>query len=58
MPKASSSLSTNRCNRVVLKILSLGKAMPSYSRYADKKLVYVAITAPSGCQFSSYAKYT
>ena len=47
MPKASSSSSTDRRNRVVLKILSLGKAMPSYSYCADKKLVCVAIIAPS-----------
>jgi len=58
MPKASSSLSTNCCNCVVLKILLLGKAMPSYSRCADKKLVYIIITALSGCQLFSCAKYT
>jgi len=32
--------------------------MPSYSYCVDKKLVYIAITAPSGRQPSSYAKYT
>jgi len=58
MPKASSSSSTDCRNCVVLKILSLGEAMPSYSRCADKKLVCVIIAAPSSCQLSSCAEYT
>jgi len=58
MPKASSSLSTDYYNYIVLKILSLGKAMPSYSCCADKKLVYIIIAAPSGYQLSSYTKCT
>jgi len=32
--------------------------MPFYSCCADKKLVYVAIAAPSSRQLSSYAKCT
>jgi len=32
--------------------------MPTYSHYADKKLVYIAIAAPFGRQPSSYSKCT
>ena len=55
MPPIRSSLS-NYYNRLVITILSLGVIMPSYSYYAKKKLVYVAIAALSSCQPSSYAK--
>jgi hypothetical protein len=50
--------SSNYYNRLVTTILSLSVIIPSYSRYAEKKLVYVAIAAPSGRQPSSYTKYT
>ena len=39
-------------------ILFLSVVIPSYSRYTEKKLVYIAIAAPSGRQPSSYAEYT
>ena len=55
MPPIRSSLS-NYYNRLVTTILSLGIVMPSYSRCAEKKLVYIAIAAPSGRQPSSYTK--
>ena len=55
MPPIKSSLS-NYYNRLVTIILSLSEVMPSCSRYADKKLVCVAIAAPSGCQPSFYAE--
>ena len=32
--------------------------MPSYSRYIEKKLVYIVIAAPSSRQPSSYTKCT
>jgi len=38
-------------------ILLLGKIMPSYSYYVEKKLIYIAITALFSYQPSSYAKY-
>ena len=57
MPPIRSSLS-NCYNRLVTTILSLGIVIPSYSRFLEKKLVYVAIAAPSSCQPSSYTKYT
>jgi hypothetical protein len=57
MPPIRSSLSTCR-NRLVTTILSLSEVIPSYSRYTEKKLVYIAIAAPSGRQPSSYAKCT
>jgi hypothetical protein len=31
--------------------------MPSYSRYTEKGLVYIAITAPFSQQPSSYSEY-
>ena len=31
--------------------------MPTYSRYMEKGLVYIAIIALSSCQPSSYTKY-
>ena len=39
-------------------ILLLGKIMPTYSRYTEKGLVYIAIIAPLGCQPFSYTKCT
>ena len=56
MPPIRSSISKRR-TRVVSTILSLGKIIPTYSRYAKKKLVYVTITSPSSRQPSSYTKY-
>jgi hypothetical protein len=50
--------SSNYYNRLVTTILSLSVIMPSYSYYTEKKLVCVAIAAPSGRQPSSYTKYT
>jgi len=44
MPKASSSLYTQRRARTIAAILSLGKIMPSlYSYYAKEGLVYIAL---------------
>ena len=57
MPPIRSSLS-NCYNWLVTTILSLGIVIPSYSRYIEKKLVYIAIVTPSDCQPSSYTKYT
>ena len=57
MPSIRSSISKRR-TRVALKILSLGEIMPTYSRYSEKKLVYIIIVSPSGRQPSSYTKYT
>ena len=56
MPPIRSFAST-RYTRVVLTILSLSKVIPTYSYYAEKKLVYIAIASPSSRQPSSYAKY-
>ena len=57
MPSIRFSTSKRR-TRVVLKILSLSEVIPTYSRYSEKKLVYVAIASPSGRQPSSYTKCT
>jgi hypothetical protein len=57
MPPIRYSLS-NYYNRLVTTILSLGVIISSYSRYIEKKLVYIAIAALSGYQPSSYAKCT
>ena len=40
------SLASKRRACVVVVILLLGEIMPIYSRYAEKKLVYIIITAP------------
>ena len=40
----------------VLVILLLGKIMPSYFHYIEKKLVYIVIAAPSSHQPSFYIK--
>jgi len=41
-------LLSNYYNRLVVTILSLGKVIPSYSYYIEKKLLYIVITALSG----------
>ena len=56
MPFIKSSASKRRL-RLVSLILSLGEIMPSCSCYIEKRLVYIAIIAPLGCQPSFYAKY-
>ena len=43
---------------LILIIILLGKIMPSCSRYAEKKLLYIIIAAPSSRQPSSYFKCT
>ena len=57
MPPIRSTTSKRR-TRIVSTILSLGKVILTYSRYAEKKLVYITIASPSSRQPSSYAKYT
>ena len=52
------SLVSKHCAHVISVILSLGKIMPTYSRYAEKKLVYIIITAPFSYQPFSYLKCT
>ena len=44
--------------KLVAVILSLNKIMPTYSRYMEKGLIYIAIIAPLGRQPSSYTKCT
>ena len=44
--------------KLVAVILSLNKIMPTYSRYMEKGLVYIAIIAPLSRQPSFYTKYT
>ena len=46
------------CTYIVSVILLLGEIMPSCSRYTEKKLVYIIIAVPLGCQPSFYIKYT
>jgi len=46
MPPIKSSTS-NYYNQLVTFILLLSKVILSYSRYVEKKLVYIAIIAPS-----------
>ena len=52
------SLFSNYCNQLVTTILSFSEVMPSYSCYIEKKLIYIAITAPSGYQPFLYTKCT
>ena len=52
------SLVSERHAYTVAVILLLGKIMPSYSCYKEKKLVYIIITALFGRQPSSYIKCT
>ena len=51
-------LVSERRLRLVSLILSLGEIMPLYSRYIEKRLSYIAISAPFSYQPSFYAKYT
>ena len=50
------SLASKRHAHAVAVILSLGKIMPSYSYYNEKKLVYIIIVTPFSCQPSSCSK--
>ena len=59
MPPVRTFLSsTDRRACTATFILSLGEVMPTCSRCADKKLVYIAIAAPSSRQPSSCFKCT
>ena len=57
MPPIRSLASKYHAYTVTL-ILSLSVIMPIYSCYAEKKLVYITIAAPSGRQPFSCSKYT
>ena len=46
------------CFKLVAVILLLNKIMPTYSYYAEKGLVYIAIIALLGYQPSSYIECT
>ena len=50
------SLVSKYCTCVILVILLLGEIISIYSCYAEKKLVYIIIIAPSSRQPSSYIK--
>ena len=52
------SLVSERCTHTVAVILLLSKIIPSCSRCAKKKLVYITIVAPSSHQPSFYIKCT
>ena len=52
------SLVSKRRARIVAVIFLLGEIMPSYSRYKEKKLVYIIIITPFNRQHSFYIKYT
>ena len=52
------SLASKRYVYTVAVILLLGKIMPSYSHYKEKKLVYIIIIAPFSRQPSSCIKCT
>jgi hypothetical protein len=52
------SLASARHAYTVAVILLLSEIMPSCSRCKEKKLVYVIIITPSGCQPFFYIKYT
>ena len=59
MPKAPSSLQSQRHTYTITVILSLGKIMPSPCSYCLKEgLVYIAISAPSSRQPSSCLECT
>src|ERR1700733_8814192 len=58
MPPQRSASLTIRYTYTIALILLLGKIMPSYSCYKEKKLVYIAIATPLSAQPSSYSKYT
>jgi len=55
MPPVRSSVSKRlaRRSKLVAVILLFSKIMPSCSRYTEKGLVYITITAPSSQQPSS-----
>ena len=57
MPPVRSSASKRRAY-IIAVIFLLSKIMPIYSRYTEKKLVYIAIIAPSSCQSSFCIKCT
>ena len=44
--------------KLVVVILLLGKIIPTYSRYAEKRLVCIIIIILFSCQPSFYIKYT
>ena len=50
------SLVSKRHAYIILVILLLSKIMPTYSRYTEKKLVYIIIIAPFSRQPFSYLK--
>ena len=50
------SLVSKRCTYIVATILLLGKIMPIYSHYTEKKLVYITIITPFSHQPFSYIK--
>ena len=52
------SLASKRCVYIVAVILLFSEIMPSYSRYKEKKLVYIIITALFSRQPSFYIKCT
>ena len=52
------SLAFKRYTYIVATIFLLGEIMPIYSCYTKKKLVCIAITAPSSYQPSFCIKYT
>ena len=52
------SLASECCAYIVAIILLLGKIMPSYSHYKEKKLVYIIIIALISYQPSSCIKCT
>ena len=54
--RSSASKRTARYFKLIAVTLLLGKIMPTYSRYMEKKLVYIIIIAPLSCQPSFYTK--
>src|SRR6266702_2827445 len=57
MPRASLSSSIVCHNRVIARILLLGEVMPTCSRCAKKRVVYVIIVSLTGRQPLLYTKY-
>ena len=51
-------LASKRCTYIISVILLLGEIMPICLHCIKKKLVCIAIVAPSSCQPSFYLKYT
>ena len=51
-------LASKRHTYIITVILLLGKVMPSYSHYKEKKLVYIIIIIPFSRQPSFYIKCT